>query len=85
MSIVDIAGGAGGLLATIEKNYPEKHRLTLYDQPSVIDDINRTNGDRKKIWHAIAGNFFKPRGENKLPEDQDLYLIKGTPVRVPMA
>jgi O-methyltransferase domain/Dimerisation domain len=49
--IVDIAGGAGGLLAAILANAPHP-RGTLFDMPSVIDQAKRTGFSRR--FHPAA-------------------------------
>src|SRR5438105_8914276 len=70
--IVDVAGGAGGLLAAILASTP-KLRGTLFDQPSVIeqaksDAILAPFGDRCEL---VAGDFF-----DAVPAGADAYIMK---------
>lgn len=76
--IVDIAGGAGGLLKAIYHLYPHKHTLTLYEQPSVIEEIEERDELEMMDWEWVKGDFSKPAEENNIPKNLDLYLIKGT-------
>nr|MDQ2994864.1 hypothetical protein [Pseudomonadota bacterium] len=77
-SIIDIAGGAGGLFTEIQKLYPDLHQLTLFDQEAVINDILSNAVSKPSSWKFIKGDFFKPSPENGIPQDNDLYIIKGT-------
>jgi hypothetical protein len=70
--IVDVAGGAGGLLAAILASAP-KLRGTLFDQPAVIeqaksDGILTTFADR---WQLVGGSFFEG-----VPAGADAYIMK---------
>ena len=70
--IVDVAGGAGGLLAAILASTP-KLRGTLFDQPSVIeqaksDAILAPFGDRCEL---VGGDFF-----DAVPVGADAYIMK---------
>jgi hypothetical protein len=70
--IVDVAGGAGGLLAAILASTP-KLRGTLFDQPSVIeqaksDAILEPFGDRCEL---VGGDFFEA-----VPAGADAYIMK---------
>jgi len=70
--IVDVAGGAGGLLAAILASTP-KLRGTLFDQPSVIeqaksDAILVPFADRCEI---VGGDFFEG-----VPAGADAYIMK---------
>src|SRR5262245_30714717 len=70
--IVDVAGGAGGLLAAILANTP-KLRGTLFDQPSVIeqaksDAVLAPFSDRCEM---VSGDFFEA-----VPAGADAYIMK---------
>jgi SAM-dependent methyltransferase len=70
--IVDVAGGAGGLLAAILASTP-KLRGTLFDQPMVIeqaksDAILAPFGDRCEL---VGGSFFEA-----VPSGADAYIMK---------
>ena len=70
--IVDVAGGAGGLLAAILASAP-KLRGTLFDQPAVIeqaksDAILAPFGDRCDL---VGGSFFEA-----VPSGADAYIMK---------
>lgn len=70
--IVDVAGGAGGLLAAILQATP-KLRGTLFDQQSVIEQSKRDGllasfGDRCK---TASGSFFEA-----VPDGADAYIMK---------
>jgi SAM-dependent methyltransferase len=70
--IVDVAGGAGRLLAAILASVPEL-RGTLFDQPSVIeqaksDAILAPFADRCQL---IGGDFFEA-----VPAGVDAYIMK---------
>jgi SAM-dependent methyltransferase len=70
--IVDVAGGAGGLLAAILTSAP-KLRGTLFDQPSVVeqaksDAILAPFADRCEL---VGGNFFEA-----VPAGADAYIMK---------
>jgi len=70
--IVDVAGGAGGLLAAILASTP-KLRGTLFDQPSVIeqaksDAILTPFGDRCEL---VGGDIFEA-----VPTGADAYIMK---------
>lgn len=70
--IVDVAGGAGGLLAAILASAP-KLRGTLFDQPAVIeqaksDGILTTFADRCQL---VGGSFFEG-----VPAGADAYIMK---------
>ena len=76
--IVDVAGGAGGLLSEIQKQFSNDCMLTLYDQASVIHDVKQNSTAATHNWKYISGNFFLPSPDNKIPRDNDLYIMKGT-------
>ena len=70
--IVDVAGGAGGLLAAILASTP-KLRGTLFDQPSVIEQAKSESilapfGDRCEL---VGGDFFET-----VPAGADAYIMK---------
>jgi SAM-dependent methyltransferase len=70
--IVDVAGGAGGLLAAILASAP-KLRGTLFDQPSVIeqaksDSILSSFAGRCQL---VGGDFF-----DAVPDGADAYIMK---------
>jgi hypothetical protein len=70
--IVDVAGGAGGLLSAILAATPEL-RGTLFDQPSVIeqaksDALLAPFGDRSEL---VSGDFFEA-----VPPGADAYIMK---------
>ena len=70
--LVDIAGGAGGLIAALLKANPGM-RGVLFDQPDVVE------GARKRLeaeglsgrCEVVAGNFFEA-----VPEGADAYMLK---------
>ncbi|MBA3284783.1 MAG: hypothetical protein H0U27_06960 [Nitrosopumilus sp.] len=74
--IANIAGGVGGLLREIEAQCEGKH-LTLYEQPKVIEELQSKAETEIHSMQLIKGNFLKPYIKNHLPDNQDLYLIKG--------
>lgn len=73
--IVDIAGNTGQFLQKIHACYPN-HELTLYDQSVVIHDAEKQLTEWQP--HFIGGSFFDEAEKNNIPNDQDLYFIKGT-------
>ncbi|PRD40643.1 methyltransferase [Phyllobacterium phragmitis] len=68
-TVVDVAGGLGGLLLRVLRENPTLHGI-LFDRQHVLDR-NRLGelGDDKR-WKLVAGDFFKscPKG--------DIYLLK---------
>ncbi len=66
-SIVDIAGGNGGLLRAINARYPE-NPLTLYEQTSAEEGP----------YQIEHGSFFTAAGSDGLPSGKDVYIVKGT-------
>lgn len=70
--IVDVAGGAGGLLAAILASAPNL-RGTLFDMPSVIEQA-KTDGILASFaarCELASGDFFEA-----VPEGADAYIMK---------
>lgn len=71
LTVVDIGGGHGGLLAAVLTQHPELNGV-LFDQQQVINDpealIEAGVQDRCK---RIAGNFFE-----SVPGGADIYMLK---------
>lgn len=69
VTVVDIAGGFGGLLLNVLQNNPTLHGI-LFDQPHVLarHRLGELRDDTR--WELISGSFFEscPRG--------DIYLLK---------
>lgn len=70
--IVDVGGGAGGMLAAILDSTPEL-RGTLFDQPSVLEQAKSDGlldafGGRADM---VGGDFFE-----SVPADADAYIMK---------
>jgi len=68
-TVVDVAGGFGGLLLRILRLNPSLHGI-LYDQPHVLDRHRLKELGDDKRWELVSGDFFKscPRG--------DIYVLK---------
>ena len=72
LSIIDVGGGQGALLASILQTYPQA-RGTLFDLPAVVESA-RALLDAAGITDrctCVAGDFFRT-----LPGGGDAYLFK---------
>jgi len=70
--IVDIAGGAGGMLAGILEKFPHL-RGTLFDQPSVIEQAKKDGilNAYATRCDLVGGSFFEA-----VPSNADAYIMK---------
>jgi SAM-dependent methyltransferase len=71
-TVVDVGGGQGSLLATLLHAYP-KLRGILFDQPSVIEQVNQ-GGFLSGLENRAtleSGNFFE-----QVPAGADIYILK---------
>jgi SAM-dependent methyltransferase len=70
-TVIDVAGGRGGLLAAILRTHPDVHGV-LFDQASVLEDpaslLVDGHGDRCRL---CSGDFF-----NAVPAEGDVYVLK---------
>ncbi|MBB2974280.1 methyltransferase [Mesorhizobium sp. RMAD-H1] len=68
-TVVDIAGGFGGLLLRILQQNPTLHGI-LYDRPHVLARNRLKDLGDDSRWELVSGDFFKscPRG--------DIYVLK---------
>ena len=71
-TIVDVAGGQGGLLTTILQAYPTTRGI-LFDQPSVIETVRQhhlTESFQDRLG-LVSGNIFEA-----VPAGADTYQLK---------
>jgi hypothetical protein len=71
-TIVDVAGGQGGLLTTVLQAYPTTRGI-LFDQPSVIETVQQrhlTENFQGRL-ELVSGNIF-----TAVPADADTYQLK---------
>lgn len=71
-TIVDVAGGQGGLLTTILQTYPTTRGILL-DQPSVIETVRQrhlTENFQGRL-ELVSGNIFE-----SVPAGADTYQLK---------
>jgi hypothetical protein len=70
--IIDVAGGQGGLLATILKDNPGL-KGTLFELPAVVAGARQYLNEQgmSNRCEVVAGDFF-----NVIPGDHDAYLLE---------
>ena len=71
LTIVDVAGGRGVLLAEVLRRNPDA-RGVLFNLPSVIDSARRAVGsDLLDRMDFVSGDFFR-----EVPTGGDIYILK---------
>jgi hypothetical protein len=68
-TVVDVAGGLGGLLHAVLTRNPGLHGI-LFDQESVVRD-HQTDPALDGRWETMPGDFFA-----SVPAGGDIYLLK---------
>ncbi len=70
--VVDVGGGAGGLLLTLLDKHPGIHGV-VFDQPEVIERTRITRKDDPLMQRCRleGGDFFKA-----VPPDADIYMLR---------
>jgi SAM-dependent methyltransferase len=70
-TVIDVAGGRGGLLAAILRAHPDVHGV-LFDQASVLEDPASllVDGQRDRV-RLYSGDFFRA-----VPPEGDVYVLK---------
>jgi len=71
VTIVDVAGGRGVLLAEVLRRYPDARGI-LFNLPSVIDSARHAAGsDSLDRMDFMSGDFFR-----EVPPGGDIYILK---------